>query len=130
MQPRTPIIMGAFFAALLAGLVIRFFGPQLSASVPMKEHFAQRSVGMPVDFSQPAAPFDGTSPILGSEAKPISQKPYDMADDSIRFLATTKVGADCCPSVFSSDTGCLCLSDDEKRMMVTRGGNRAEGQFA
>jgi hypothetical protein len=75
MQPRTPIIFGAFFAAVAAGLLVRFFGPAVAEAAPVKEHFAQRSVGMPVDFSGVPEPHNGVSPILGSEAKPVSQKP-------------------------------------------------------
>lgn len=106
-------------AAVLAGLLVRF---------AQKEHFAQKSVGMPVDFSQPALPYDGTSSILGSDAKPVSLKPYDMADDSsLFFLAKNKVGSDCCPSVYSTGGGCVCLSDAEAQVMGSRGGNRAQG---
>jgi hypothetical protein len=131
MQPRTPVIVGAFLAALIAGLVARFLLVNTGAPIAVKEHFAQRSVGMPVDFSAPAQPFDGTSPILGSDPKPVPQRPYEKADDTqIQFLATNKTGADCCPSVFSTDTGCLCLTDDQKALMATRGGNRAQGNLA
>ena len=131
MQPRTPVIVGAFLAALVAGLVVRFLMLQRVEAGGQREHFAQREVGMPVDFSAPAQPYDGTSPILGSDPKPVPQKPYDMADDTqIKFLATNRTGADCCPSIFSTDTGCVCLSDQEKAMMATRGGNRAQGNLA
>ena len=130
MQPRTPVVFGAFLAALLAGLVMRFLLVQRVEAGGEREHFAQREVGMPVDFTSPAQPYDGMSPILGSDPKPVPQKPYDMADEQIQFLAKNKTGADCCPSVFSTDTGCLCLSDAEKSMMATRGGNRAQGGLA
>jgi hypothetical protein len=115
----TPVIVGAFVAAVIAGLLVRFM---------QKEHFSQKSVGMPIDFSQPALPYDGTSTLLGSEAKPISQKPYDMADDTqLFFLAKNKVGSDCCPSVYSTGGGCVCVSDAEAEAMGSRGGNRARG---
>lgn len=130
MQPRTPVVFGAFLAALLAGLVMRFLITQRVEAGGEREHFAQREVGMPVDFTTPAQPYDGMSPILGSDPKPVPQKPYDMADEQVQFLAKNKTGADCCPSVFSTDTGCLCLSDAEKSMMSSRGGNRAQGGLA
>lgn len=128
MQPRTPVIVAAFAAALIAGLLVRFLGPKAASVTPIKEHFAQRTVGMPVDFSQPAEPYDGTSVILGSEAKPVSQKPYEKADDTqLFFLASNKVSSECCPSIYSSDRGCVCLSDSDKQAMGSRGGNRAQG---
>ena len=128
MQHRTPVIVAAFTAAVIAGLLVRFLGPKAAGVSPLKEHFAQRTVGMPVDFSQPAEPYDGTSVILGSEAKPVSQKPYEKADDTqLFFLANNKVGSECCPSTYSTDRGCVCLSDSEKQSMSSRGGNRAQG---
>ena len=121
---RTPVILGAFTAAIIAGLLVRYFGPKVAEM----EHFSQRTVGMPVDFSQPAEPYDGTSVILGSEAKPVSQKPYDMADDTqLFFLAKNKVGPECCPSVYSTDRGCVCMDDAQLQAMGSRGGNRAQG---
>ena len=131
MQPRTPIIFGAFIAAILAGLIVRFLVLQRVEAGGQREHFAQREVGMPVDFTTPAQPHDGTSPILGSEPKPVPQRPYEQADDTqLFFLGKNSTGADCCPSVFSTDTGCVCLSDDQKAMMATRGGNRAQGNLS
>lgn len=125
MKARTPIIVGAFIAALIAGLIVRFWGPKLAEVGPVKEHFAQREVAAPVETG-PVSGAEGASTLLG-EAKPISQKPYEVADDgALYFLAKNQVGADCCPSVFSSDTGCLCLTEDQKAIMATRGGNRAD----
>lgn len=130
-RARTPIIIGAFIAALIAGLLVRFLGPSIAEAPIVKEKFAQREVGMPVDFSAPAQPYDGTSPLLGSDPKPVPQKPYEKADDTQLFLfAGNKVGAECCPSVFSTDSGCLCLTDEQKNSMVTRGGNRGVGPMA
>ena len=120
----TIVIVSAFFAAILAGLLVRFFGP---VQVPIKETFAQRDVGVPVDFSQPAAPHSGQSELL-MEAKPVPQKPYESADDTqLFFLANSKVGGECCPSVYSTDRGCLCVSAADAQIMESRGGNRAMG---
>ena len=70
---RTPVILGAFIAALIAGLLVRFFGPALAETTPVKEHFAQREVAAPV-ATGPVEGAGSSSPLLG-EAKPISQKP-------------------------------------------------------
>ena len=119
----TLVIVGAFLAAVFAGLLVRFFGPKHV----VKETFAQREVGVPVDFSQPAAPHSGQSELL-AEAKPVSQKPYEKADDTqLFFLANSKVSGDCCPSVYSTDRGCLCVSSADAQIMESRGGNRAMG---
>lgn len=121
----TPVIVGAFLAAVTAGLLMRFFVPPPPAVI--KETFAQREIGLPVDFSHPAEPHEGQSELL-VEAKPVSQKPYEQADDSkLFFLANSKVSAECCPSIYSTDRGCVCVSEADAQLMASRGGNRAMG---
>lgn len=127
---KTAVILAFFVAALLAGYALK----SLSAPVPSKdmdekkETFAQRQVGMPLDM-QNAGGVSGmaaSSPILGSEPKPISEKPYEMANDQELFqFEGNRISADCCPSPFSSDRGCVCLTDEQIKQFNTRGGNRA-----
>jgi hypothetical protein len=108
-----------FVAAFLAGLLFR-----------TTEGFAQKEVGMPLEMqrvegSVGVSGFDGTSPLLGSEPKPISERPYEMADDTKLFsLANNRMSADCCPSPFSGDRGCVCLTDADVSLFESRGGNR------
>jgi hypothetical protein len=49
-----------------------------------------------------------------------------MANDQELFqFEGNKVSADCCPSPFSSDRGCVCLTDKQIQEFSSRGGNRA-----
>ena len=90
----------------------------------------QKQVGMPtdmqaVDGATGVSGYSGTPPLLGSEPKPLSEKPYDMANDQELFMfEANKKGADCCPSPFSGDTGCICLTDKQRAEFASRGGNR------
>lgn len=127
---KTVAVFIFFIAALLAGFFAR---SMMTSPVPSKdmdvqdgkEKFMQREVGMPLD-TQPVTGYTGTSPILGSEPKPISEKPYDMANDQELFqFEGNRISADCCPSPFSSDTGCVCLTDEQRRQFANRAGNRA-----
>lgn len=125
---KTAIVLVFFLAALLAGL---FAMSQQAPAKPVddnaeaKETFMQREKGMPLDM-QPVAGYSGTSPILGSEPKPISEKPYDMANDQELFqFENNRISADCCPSAFSTDRGCVCLTDAQLKDFSNRGGNRA-----
>jgi len=125
---RTVVVIIFFLAALLAGLFLSMPTPPGEVA---KEHFAQRQVGMPLDMQSvegggvPAG-YNGTSPLLGSEPKPLSEKPYDMANDQELFqFENNKISADCCPSPFSSDRGCVCLTDSQRKEFESRGGNRA-----
>jgi hypothetical protein len=125
---RTVVVLIFFLAALLAGVFL-----SMKSAPPgevAKEDFAQRQVGMPLDMQAvegggvPAG-YNGTSPLLGSEPKPLSEKPYDMANDQELFaFEDNKISADCCPSPFSSDRGCVCLTDAQRNEFESRGGNR------
>ena len=116
---RTTALLVFFIAAILVG------------AFALKETFQQREVGMPLDM-QPVegavgvSGYSGTPPLLGSEPKPVSEKPYEMANDNELYLFEgNKVGADCCPSPFSSDIGCICLTESQRDMFERRGGNRS-----
>lgn len=127
---KTIVVLVFFLAALLAGL---FASSMMKPAVPSKdmeaqdgkEKFMQREKGMPLDM-EPVAGYTGTSPILGSEPKPVSEKPYDMANDQELFqFEGNRISADCCPSAFSTDRGCVCLTDAQLKDFANRGGNRA-----
>ncbi len=132
---KTLLVATLFAAALVAGYILRTISipaPAEASQEPKqgsKETFMQRQVGMPLDM-QAAPGVSGfsasTSPLLGSEPKPVSEKPYEMANDQELFMFEgNRVSADCCPSPFTSDKGCICLTDKQINEFATRGGNRA-----
>ena len=126
---KTIVVLVFFLAAVLAGLYARSMmapaAPAKDMEEPGKEKFMQREVGMPLDM-EPVQGYAGTSPILGSEPKPVSEKPYDMANDQELFqFENNRISADCCPSAFSTDRGCVCLTDAQLKDFANRGGNRA-----
>lgn len=129
---KTIAVLIFFLAALLAGYFARSMVPTPSKAseepTDGKERFMQRDRGMPLDMqkSEGVTGFDDVSPLLGSEPKPVPEKPYDMANDQELFqFQDNRISADCCPSPFSSDTGCVCLTDAQMRLFETRGGNKA-----
>ena len=127
---KTSLVLAFLVAAVLAGLFVRFnlFGAA-------QENFMQQPVGAPLNAggigpydgvsigggvsgwasTEPTADLKGTAPLPAAAAK----------DNEIMFLVDNKVDSDCCPSQFTTDTGCVCLSDEQKRLMASRGGNRA-----
>ena len=133
---KTIVVVSLFLAALLAGLFMTYSAgplPRTSEEVEdgVKEKFFQREVGMPLDMQSVegvtgVSGYNGTPPLLGSEPKPVSEKPYDMADDNALYqFKNNKISADCCPSPFSSDQGCVCLTDAQMKEFESRGGNRS-----
>ena len=136
---KTTVVFALFLAALLAGLFVRYFSKtspvkqtEDSDSDDGKERFFQREVGMPLDMQATAgsvgvAGYSGTPPLLGSEPKPVPERPYDMANDTELFqFEGNRMSADCCPSPFSGDRGCVCLTDKQLSDFASRGGNRSK----
>lgn len=135
---KTTIVVAIFVAALLAGLFMNAMArvPPAKTSeesgAAVKEKFMQRQVGMPLDM-QPidgavgVAGFSGVSPLLGSEPKPVPLQPYAKADDPELYqFESNRISAECCPSPFSTDIGCVCLTDAQMKQFASRGGNRAD----
>ena len=137
---KTTIVVTLFLAAVLAGVILRSLRPSAPArasedsdseSDDGKERFFQRELGMPLDMQQVAGPsgvagFSGTPPLLGSEPKPVPERPYEMANDQELFqFEGNRMSADCCPSPFSGDRGCVCLTDKQLALFSSRGGNRS-----
>ena len=127
---KTIAVLIFFLAALLAGYFARSMVPAPSKATEDdgKERFMQRERGMPLDMqnSEGITGYEGVSPILGSEPKPVPERPYDMANDQELFqFQDNRISADCCPSPFSSDTGCVCLTDEQMKLFESRGGNKA-----
>ena len=132
---RTFTVFAFFLAAILAGLYLRYWTPAPSQKneekeqTESKETFMQRQVGMPLDMQSVegatgVAGYSGTPPLLGSEPKPVSEKPYDMANDNELFqFEGNRMSADCCPSPFSGDKGCICLTSAQVKEFASRGGN-------
>jgi hypothetical protein len=127
---KTEIVVAFFIASILAGLFIKFGGVPMPAGD--REHFMQQEVGMPLN-SGGIGPYDqvsvagsagwlATEPAISGGVAPVGQP-----DDSnkLMYLVDNKVSDSCCPSSFNTDTGCVCLSSDQKNFMASRGGNRA-----
>jgi hypothetical protein len=123
---KTSLVIAFLVAAVLAGLFIRFH-----AGIPGRESFMQQEAGMPLD-GPGIGPYDQVS--VGSvsgwaatEAAPIVSSLPSQADTSneLMLMVGNKVDPECCPGAFNTDTGCVCLTDQDKDLFAHRGGNRA-----
>jgi hypothetical protein len=129
---KTAVVLSLFVAAILAGFVFdSMTRPPVAreeAPTEVKEGFMQKERGMPLDM-QAAGGVTGiaaASPLLGSEPKPVPLRPYEKANDTELFqFQDNRISADCCPSPFSTDRGCVCLTDSQIKTFESRGGNRA-----
>jgi hypothetical protein len=138
---KTELIVAVLVASVLAGMFLRYgvsesfmVGlipgmPQIPGVPPLfggsVEGFMQRPIGAPT-AGESNGPYDGI--VLNATHEWAKTEPYDLSRSTPgqpQFLVNNRVGPDCCPSAFTSDTGCVCLSDADKQFMGSRGGNRA-----
>jgi hypothetical protein len=62
--------------------------------------------------------------IGGSEFKsPVGYKSYNIPADKMDIMSVTSFKPECCPSVYSTSTGCACISPEQKTFFAERGGN-------
>lgn len=47
-------------------------------------------------------------------------------NESLKTLKCAKFSLDCCPSRYSNDKGCMCIEQEEKEIIETRGYNSVE----
>jgi hypothetical protein len=89
----------------------------------------QKEVGMPLNASG-IGPYDGVSiggGITGwsSNESPAATLPSQTMTSDLNLMVGNKVSTECCPSAFNTDTGCVCLTEHDKSLFASRGGNRA-----
>jgi hypothetical protein len=130
---KTNLVIAFLGAAVLAGLFIQY-GPAGTPGPAGSEHFMQKEVGAPVGGSG-IGPYDGVNMSGGISgwastephgAAPVggSPLPSQAQDGKLMFLVGNKVDPSCCPAAFNTDTGCVCLTEDNKDFMASRAGNR------
>ena len=129
---KTTLVVAFFLAAVLAGLFVHF-NLRLPPMPSTKETFMQKELGMPIN-GQGMGPYDQVSLVGGvsgwshTESMPVGSSGLpSQADDEnkLMHLVGNKVDANSCPSHFSTDAGCVVLTEHDKQFMSSRGGNRA-----
>ncbi len=131
MVDKTSLVLAFFVAAVLAGLFVQF-GPMMPMPAsPGKEHFMQQPIGMPLNAGG-IGPYDqvsvaGISGWAATEPAPVGVAPAGQSLDTnkLMLMVGNKTSPDCCPAPFNTDTGCVCLSESEKKLFASRGGNKA-----
>lgn len=110
---RTPVVLAFFLAAFLLGLYVTFQSPKTETFTMATE------LGAPV-------PRAGVQPIEEGGAGPgkVDPAPYRILEDENLFdFDENKKGPECCPSAFVSDEGCICVTDEQKKLFASRGTN-------
>jgi hypothetical protein len=120
---RTPVIVAFFLAAALVGIMLRF--TDMSGGVETFRLPKDTMSPIDADSNLGMTGWSETSPILGSQPKPVPVLPYDVADDNaVGQFMHSKIAPECCPSPFSTGAGCICLTEEDKKGFASRFGNK------
>jgi hypothetical protein len=103
-----------------------FVNPNNSAFEPeFSDSKAPGYISSPETWSMPTLEYTpGTTPSAGVESilgRP--KQPVPLPEGQLDFLATTPFKAECCPSAYSTSTGCACITMDQYKYLHERGGN-------
>lgn len=65
------------------------------------------------------------SPLSGAVKSILNRKkqPVPLPKGEMLMFANTPFKPECCPTAFSSSTGCACITTDQYNYLITRGGN-------
>jgi hypothetical protein len=105
-------------AFLVGALILGFVGS--------REGFMQKDAGMPLD-GPAMGPYDtAMGGWMSSEHMPVGGLPQNSFQEGnkLMYLVGNKTSPECCPAAFTSDSGCVCLSESDKDFMASRGGNK------
>jgi hypothetical protein len=69
-------------------------------------------------YKKGAIPDAGVQSILD---RPKQQIP--LPDGELDMFASTEFKPECCPNSFSNSTGCACMTPEQYKMLINRGGN-------
>jgi hypothetical protein len=107
-----------FVIILGIALLIGVFG--------VREGFIQKDAGMPLN-GPAMGPYDtAMGGWMSSEHMPVGNTPQNKAleGNKLMYLVGNRVDPKCCPSAFTTDSGCVCLNSSDESLMATRGGNK------
>lgn len=55
---------------------------------------------------------------------PLNGPAFELGPDNLFMFKNNAVKPECCGSTYSSDTGCVCTTPDQRKFLNMRGGNR------
>jgi len=90
------------------------------------DHFMQQSAGMPLD-GPAMGPYDtAMGGWMSSEHMPVASLPQNksLEQNKLMYLVGNEVNPRCGPTTFSTDTGYVCLTQNDRNVMARRGGNK------
>lgn len=129
---RTGVLITGLLLLLIANL-LAFYGFQGKVSREgFTSYFLENAAATD---AKPIGPFDGVRLESGNGVsswrynhpnEPLAGNypPFKLGMDNLFMFKDNKVDPSCCSSTYSSDTGCVCTTPQQRNFINQRGGNR------
>jgi hypothetical protein len=127
---RTGVLITGLVLLLVANL-LAFYGFQ--GRITTEGFTSSLLNGAGVD-AKPMGPFDGVRLSTGNSSQyrynhpdePLegNYPPFKLGMDNLFMFKDNTVKPECCPSDYSTDTGCVCTTKSQRTFINSRGGNR------
>ena len=128
-------------AVFLAGLILLVAAALMLSNSRLVRGFTNEgfvshyleNAGSTKDKSGNMGPFDGvklTCPDGVSSWKcntpnePLTGPAFEVGSNSLFMFKNNQCKPECCPSPYSTSTGCVCMTSEQINYLNTRGGNR------
>ncbi len=128
---RTAFLITGLVLLLVANVVMVY-----SMSLGVREGFDSyylSEAGGALKQYQPMGPFDDIRVSTGNNVstwrytapnEPLLGPPFKVGSDSLFIFRNNQSKPECCSASYSSDTGCVCTSPEQRNYINMRGGNR------
>lgn len=129
---RTPFLITGLLLLLVANIVMVYSMSVRVGSEGFSNHFLENAGGAK-DSYQAMGPFDNVKVSTGNPVstwhytapdEPLRGPAFQPGPDSLFIFRNNQSKPECCSSSYSSDTGCVCTSPQQRNYINMRGGNR------
>jgi hypothetical protein len=114
----TGLVLLLVTCLLMSVMVTPSYGPEGFTSYYLSE---AADTGM-----APIGAYDGIR--LSSERQqpnvPLNGPAFEVGPDNLFMFKNNVAKPECCGSTYSTDTGCVCTTPDQRKFLNMRGGNR------
>lgn len=131
---KTAFLITGLILLIIANLMM-VYSRQMDSSEGFMGYFLENagSSGLGKNKSEPIGAFDGVrvTPTGGQSSwrgtapnEPLMGPPFQPGPDELFIFKNNQSKPECCSATYSSDTGCVCSSPQQRNYINMRGGNR------
>jgi hypothetical protein len=129
---RTAFLITGLVLLLVANIIMVYSMNVRVSSEGFTSYFLENAGGAKASY-QPMGPFDDVRLSTGNDVsswrytapdEPLLGPKFEPGPDSLFIFKNNQAKPSCCSASYSSDTGCVCTTPEQRNYINMRGGNR------